>query len=121
MFEFADMLAEYESDIQVLTVIPGTITNGGYDEETGEPIKGTPETTLTTPGRGVVLPYSANEMYQSGGRLTRSSRQLITSMDIEEKAHVVHQGRKYHVENCTGYEEHADFKVYELKWVSAFA
>lgn len=118
MFEFADMLADYETDIQVLTVVPGT--NGGWDEETGEPIKGTTETTATKDGRGVVLPYSANEMYQSGGRLTSSSRQLITSMDIDEKAYVVHQGKKYHVGDCTGYEDHADFKVYELKWVSAF-
>lgn len=119
MFEFGDMLADYESDIQVLTTIPGT--NGGWDKDTGEKIKPTPETTETIEGRGVVLPYSANEMYQSGGRLIKSSRQLITSMDIAEKAFVVHQGKKYHVGDCTDYEDHADFKVYELKWVSAFA
>lgn len=118
MFEFQDMLQDYESDIAILTVKPGI--NGGYDDETGEPIKGTPETTVRSEERGVVLPYSANQLYQSGGRLTQTHRQLITGLDIPAKAIIEHAGLKYSVENRTGYEDHADFIVYELKWVNAF-
>jgi len=118
LFEFADMLADYESDIQVLTVQKGV--NGSWDPKTGEPIKGTPETTVIIPGRGAVLPYSDSQIYQSGGRLTQSNRQLITGMDIPDKAIVVHKEKKYSAEAQTGYEEHADFKLYNLKWVSAF-
>ncbi|GKV70279.1 hypothetical protein NCCP2716_27770 [Sporosarcina sp. NCCP-2716] len=118
MFQFQDMLQDYESDIAILTSLPGT--NGGYDDETGEPIKGTPATTSRTEARAVVLPYSANQIYQSGGRLTQTHRQLITDLVLPTKAIIEHAGLKYSVENKTGYEEHADFSVYELKWVSAF-
>lgn len=118
MFQFQDMLQDYESEITILTNTPGT--NGGHDEETGEPIKGTPGTTERIETRAVVLPYSANQIYQSGGRLTQTHRQLITGMDIPAKAFIEHAGLKYSVENRTGYEDHADFIVYELKWVNAF-
>lgn len=121
MFEFQDMLQEYETDIQVIITTADTSVNGGYDPETGEWISGgstpTPETIDT---RGVMLPYSANEIYQSGGRLTQTSRQLIINMDIPEKAVVVGKGQKYSVEHKDGYEDFADFSQYELKWVSAF-
>lgn len=121
MFEFQDMLQDYETDIQIIIQATDNSVNGGYDPETGEwngsktPTKPEPIET-----RGVMLPYSANEIYQSGGRLTQQSRQLIINMDIPSKAVVVHDNQKYSVENKTGYEGFADFSQYELKWVSAF-
>lgn len=120
IFEFQDMLLDYATDIQVIVTTTDTSVNGGYDEETGEPIKGTAENTTTANTRGVVLPYSANSIYQSGGRLTQTSRQLIINMDIPSKAVVVHNEQRYSVENRSGYEDFADFSQYELKWVSAF-
>lgn len=120
LFEFKDMLQEYEQDIQIITTTVDKSGNGGYDEESGEwsgDRSGKPETIVA---RGVVLPYRANEIYQSGGRLTQSSRQLIIDMDIPPKALVIHEGQKYSVEYKTGYEDFADFSVYEMKWVSAF-
>lgn len=120
MFEFQDMLQDYESPIQVFIPAVDTSVNAGYDEETGEPIKTIPDNTEPVDTRGVVLPYDANTIYQSGGRLTQSHRQLIINMDIPEKSIVVHKEQKYSVENRTGYEDFADFIQYELKWVSVF-
>ncbi|USK71760.1 hypothetical protein [Peribacillus asahii] len=120
MFEFQSMLQPYMDDIQVLITTTDTTVNGGYDEETGEPIKSTVENTEPINTRGAMLPYSDNEIYQSGGRLTQKSRQLIINMDIPSKAVVVHGSQKYSVENKTGYSDFADFNQYELKWVSAF-
>ncbi|MGE7121805.1 hypothetical protein ACQKIC_16435 [Peribacillus sp. NPDC046944] len=120
LFEFKDMLEDYESPIQVVITTSDTTTNAGYDEETGESIKGTIENTEPIDTSGVVLPYSANEIYQSGGRLTQYSRQLIIDMQIPPKSLVIHEGQKYSVENKSGYEDFADFIQYELKWVSAF-
>lgn len=121
MSEFQDMLQDYETDIQIIIQATDTSVNGGYDEETGE-WKGskTPANPEPIDTRGALLPYSANEIYQSGGRLTQQSRQLIINMDIPRKAIVVHDNQKYSVENKTGYEGFADFSQYELKWVSAF-
>ncbi|WP_150284351.1 hypothetical protein [Rummeliibacillus sp. TYF-LIM-RU47] len=121
LFEFGDMLQDYETDIQIITTENDKSNNGGYDEETGE-WKGnkTPINPKPIEARGVMLPYSANEIYQSGGRLTQQSRQLIINMDIPSKAEVVHDNQKYSVESKTGYEGFADFSQYELKWVSAF-
>lgn len=120
LFEFKDMLQEYEQDIQIITTTVDKSSNGGYDEETGEwrPDGSSKPETLST--RGVILPYNANEIYQSGGRITQSSRQLIIDIDIPPKSLVIHGVQKYFIENKTGYEEFADFSVYELKWVSAF-
>lgn len=121
MFEFVDMLQEYETDIQIIIKPTDTSNNGGYDEETGE-WNGNKPSMDSKPieARGVMLPYSANEIYQSGGRLTQQSRQLIINMDIPSKAEVVQGNQKYSVESKTGYEGFADFSQYELKWVSAF-
>lgn len=121
MFEFGDMLQEYETDIQLIIKSADTNNNGGYDEETGEwNGNKTPADLEPINTRGVMLPYSTNEIYQSGGRLTQQSRQLIINMDIPSKAEVVHANQKYSVESKTGYEGFADFAQYELKWVSAF-
>lgn len=121
MFEFQDMLEDFEDDIQIILTTTDTSVNSGYDEETGEwPGKKTPAEPEIINTRGVMLPYSANEVYQSGGRLTQSSRQLIINMDIPEKAIIVHNGQKYSNERKVGYEDFADFAQYELKWVSVF-
>ena len=121
MFEFSDMLQEYETDIQIIVSRTDTSNNSGYDEDTGEwNGNKTPTDSEPIDTRGIMLPYSANEIYQSGGRLTQQSRQLIINMDIPSKAEVVHNNQKYSVESKTGYEGFADFSQYELKWVSAF-
>ena len=120
MFDFKDMLQDYETDIQIIIQATDTTVNGGYDEESGEWKVGGPTEPEPIDTRGVMLPYSANEIYQSGGRLTQQSRLLIINMDIPSKAIVVHDSQKYSVENKTGYEGFAKFSQYELKWVSAF-
>lgn len=69
--------------------------------------------------RGVILPYDNHTIYQSGGTLTESDRQLAYVGDIPLGSHVIDNGRKYKVKSEDSYAEHyADTNLYRLKAVS---
>ncbi|MFT8928526.1 MAG: hypothetical protein ABF969_04235 [Sporolactobacillus sp.] len=114
MFDFSDMLAEYSLPLTMLQPeMPG------HHDENGEWVPGSDP--VEVPITGALIPFSQNEIYQSGGRLTQSDRQLlIDRADIPMKTMIVHDGQKYSVEGKTPYSDYADFDQYELKWVSAF-
>ncbi|KZM54913.1 hypothetical protein A3Q35_13215 [Aeribacillus pallidus] len=117
MFDFSDLIEEYSLPIQI--ILPADPTDKGhYDEDTGEWVQPNPSEPIDT--KGVVIPFSSNELYQSGGRLSSADRQLITTMDIPIKSIVVSDGHKYSVERELPYKAYAGFNLYELKWVSAF-
>lgn len=117
MFDFSDLIEEYSLAIQI--ILPADPTDKGhYDEDTGEWVPPTPAEPINT--NAVVIPFSSNEIYQSGGRLSSADRQLVISMDIPIKSIVVSEGHKYSVEQELPYSAYAGFNVYELKWVSAF-
>jgi hypothetical protein len=114
MFDFSDMLAEYSVPLTMLQ----QGTPGHYDDS-GEWVPGSDP--VEVPITGALIPFSQNEIYQSGGRLKESDRQLlIDKPDIPAKTVIVRSGQKYSVEGKTPYEDYADFTQYELKWVSAF-
>lgn len=114
VFDFSDMLAEYSLPLTMLQ--PGT---PGYYDDNGQWVPGSDY--VEVPITGALIPFSQNEIYQSGGRLTQSDRQLlIDNSDIPMKTEIVHGGQKYSVEGKTPYSDYADFDQYELKWVSAF-
>jgi hypothetical protein len=113
-FEFGDLLAEYSLPLTMLQ--SGT---PGHFDDNGEWVPGSDYTEV--PITGALIPFSQNQIYQSGGRLTDSDRQLlIGKSDIPAKTVIVHAGQKYSVEGKTPYEDYADFTAYKLKWVSAF-
>lgn len=117
MFDFSDLIEEYSLAIQI--ILPENPDDKGhYDENTGEWVPPTPAEPINT--KAVVIPFSSNELYQSGGRLSSADRQLIISMDIPIKSTVIAEGHKYSVEQELPYSAYAGFNVYELKWVSAF-
>lgn len=115
-FDFSDMLPAYSVSITIYKAQVGT---QGWDPNTGDPIKPTASQPIDT--TGAVIPLSSNQIYQSGGRLTDSDRQLIIDdPDIPPKSLIVCGGQKYSVEQMIPYHLFADFTQYELKWVSAF-
>lgn len=116
MFDFSDLIADFSLPIKVILSASGS--TGHYDDKTGEWVPPDPADPIDT--SGAVIPYSANEIYQSGGRLTKSDRQLIINMDLPMKSIVICSGQKYSVEQVIPYSEYAAFNQYELKWVSAF-
>lgn len=120
--DFSDMLLDYQVDVTIETYSTITNNNGGYDEETGERIPPSTSTNITREDfQAVVLPYSQNELYQSGGRLSTQSRKMITNRLLDIKTVVVTGPNKYSIEGLTDYTNFATFIEYELKWVSAFA
>lgn len=74
-----------------------------------------------TSGRGALIPLSQRVIYQSGGRLTESDRQLYSlDHNIPKKTKIMYKGETYHVESKLPLEDYADFSVYMLKGVDAF-
>lgn len=119
--DFSNMLLDYQVDVAIETYSTVTNNNGGYDEETGEVIRPSVSTNVTREDfRAVVLPYSQNELYQSGGRLSTQSRKMITNRLLDIKTTVITGPNKYSIEGMTDYTNFATFIEYELKWVSAF-
>jgi hypothetical protein len=116
MFDFSDLLAEYSFPIQV--IMPETGAKGTYSKQTGEwEASPTADPIDTT---GAVIPYSSNEVYQSGGRLTKFDTQLLIDLYIPPKSIIIYNNQKYSVEQVIPYDDYAGFNQYELKWVSAF-
>lgn len=116
MFDFSGLIAEFSFPIQV--IMPNDGAKGTYSTTSGEWIPPEPSEPINTDG--AVIPFSSNEIYQSGGRLTKYDRQLIINLDIPPKSIVISEGQKYSVEQKIPYGAYANFDQYELKWVSAF-
>ncbi|MED4933996.1 hypothetical protein [Heyndrickxia coagulans] len=115
LFDFSGLITEYGLPVQI--IFPAE-TKGHYDEQTGEWVPPKPADPIDT--TAVVIPYSSNQIYQSGGRITATDRQLIIQRDIPIKSTVVCDGHKYSVEQELPYKSYAGFNQYDLKWVSAF-
>lgn len=97
-------------------------------DDLGNPIN--PEYTAQKPFKGAIIPFNSREVYQSGGRITESDRQLYidlgNSEEMREKLHlppktkVFHQSRVYFVEGEGNYLDFSHFVIYTLKEVSSF-
>lgn len=117
MFDFSDLIDEYSVPITIYKPQDGS--SQGWNPNTGDPLPTPQAAPIST--KGAVVPLSANQIYQSGGRLTQLDRQLIIDYgNIPPKSIVVYNGQKYSVEQVIPYTDYADFNQYELKWVSAF-
>lgn len=115
-FDFNDLVAEFSVPVQIILPLAGSSTQ--YSEETGKWIPPTSDDPIDT--EGAVIPYSSNQLYKSGGRLSEEDRQLVINMDLPTKSIVISGGHKYSVEQEIPYKEYCGFNQYDLKWVSAF-
>ena len=113
LFDFTRLIDKYSNDIVVSIPTKGDYVNGIY--KAGEP------TVINA--RGAILPLSERKIYQSGGSLTQSDRQLVTKSPIAnalQGATVKKGDETYKVEDETPYSDFADMYSYTLKRVSSF-
>lgn len=115
MFDFSDLIAEYSLPIQIIR--PASGEKGYFDDQRGAWVP--PKSADPIETNAVVIPFSSDEIYQSGGRITSADRQLIITDIIPIKSTIISDGHKYSVEQELPYIAYAGFNVYELKWVSA--
>lgn len=77
-----------------------------------------PYVPFVRPEEGAIIPMADKVIYQSGGRLNSSDRQLYSlNHDIPKKSKIKYKGEEYHVEAKVSYEDFADFTLYTLKAV----
>ncbi|GGC98043.1 hypothetical protein [Enterococcus wangshanyuanii] len=108
---FASLVAAFAVDF---TLILPTGNKGKYIK--GEWVPDNQEPVAT---KGAIIPYDDRTIYQSGGTLTTSDRQLAYVGDIPLGSHIIDAGKEYKVESEEPFREHyADTNLYRLKAVS---
>lgn len=85
----------------------------------GEWIEGKPTITEL---RGAVVPINERRIQNSGGHYKQGDCEFITlqPINIHSNTHIIHNGKKYKLEDATDYSDYADFNVYVARRVSAF-
>ena len=112
MYRFERLIEKYSNTFTVQKV-----SEGFYDDETGEYVPGTSETLEL---RGMIAPMKSQQIYNSGGRLTEADRILYVFEPLDIKTKIQYKGMTYSVEAAEDYSDFADFHYYILKAVSAF-
>lgn len=98
------------------TVFEGS-SNGYYDTDTGKWVAG--EATEVTK-YGCIVPYEKNVVFQSGGSILTTDRQVITKALLPHKTAIMYRGEKYIIQNQTDYNEYSMFYTYMARRVDAF-
>lgn len=112
LYRFKRLIEKYSNTFTVQKV-----SEGFYDDETGEYVPGTTEDLVL---EGMIAPMKASQIYNSGGRLTEADRVLYVLEPMEYKTEIQYKGMTYSVETAEDYSDFADFHYYILKAVSAF-
>lgn len=99
------------------TILQGS-SEGHYDTSTGKWVEGGVSEEVTA--YGCVVPYEKNVVYQSGGSILTTDRQVITKTFIPHKSTIVYKGEKYTIQNHTDYSEYSMFYTYMARRVDAF-
>lgn len=115
--DFGDLIEDFSFEFEML--LPAKDEPTQKRDDLGKPIKTTAPATVI--GRGALIPLPQRTIYESGGRLTESDRQLYSlDHNIPPKTKIFHEGVTYHVEGKTPYTPYSDFSLYILKGVNAF-
>ncbi|EGO7824153.1 hypothetical protein POB01_002763 [Enterococcus faecalis] len=110
--KFSSLVETFAVDFQL--ILPCDENGGEYVHGEWIPKNKEPKTVS-----GVIIPYDNRTIYQSGGTLTSSDRQLAYVGSIPLGAKVIDNGREYKVESEEPYAEHyADVNLYRLKAVT---
>lgn len=111
-YRFKNLIRKYSTYFKVIEK-----GKGSYDTNTGKYIDG--EETVTAI-KGCVVPYSENVIYQSGGNILQTDRQIICLRQIDLKATIIYKNKKYKVLQETPYDEYGDFFIYQARRVDSF-
>ena len=113
LYDFKRLINKYSNSVELLT------------EHEGSYIGGVWKAGLLTRDfiQGAVIPMSESKIYQSGGTLSKTDRQLYTICPIPSplaNSKIKYKDKIYSIEEDTDYSDYADAYSYVLKWVSGF-
>lgn len=109
---FSSLVETFAVDFQL--VLPSDEGAGKYVH--GEWVPTNKEPKIVS---GAIIPYDNRTIYQSGGTLTSSDRQLAYVGSIPLGSKIIDMGKEYKVESEEPYAEHyADVNLYRLKAVT---
>ncbi|EEU80608.1 TPA: hypothetical protein RHK09_001757 [Enterococcus faecalis] len=109
---FSSLIDTFAVDFQL--VLPSDEGAGKYVH--GEWVPANKEPKIVS---GAIIPYDNRTIYQSGGTLTSSDRQLAYVGKIPLGAKVIDMEKEYKIESEEPYAEHyADVNLYRLKAVT---
>lgn len=98
------------------TILSGS-SSGSYDTSTGKWMEG--ESTEST-ATGCIVPYAKNVVYQSGGSILTTDRQVYTKEMIPPKTKIRYRNEVYKILEETAYDEYSMFHTYMARRVDAF-
>ena len=110
LYNFKRLVRKYSVTFELITHEAGTYKDGRYVETE----------SVTASKTGAIVPLSQRKIYQSGGTLSTTDRQLYMLERITEplnNATVKYKGKTYKIEEDTDYTDYSDVSVYVLKWV----
>ena len=112
LYMFDRLIKKYSVSCQLVRVSEGSW-------KAGEWIEGTPETTDI---KGVVVPITEKRIQNSGGFYKQGDCEFIATQPIEinSNTYLVHNDKKYKLQDSTDYSDYADFYIYVARRVSAF-
>ena len=112
IYHFKRLIDKYSVSCKLVTLNAGKWVAGEW--ETGE--------TLTEEIKGAVVPISEKRIQNNGGSYKQGDCEFITTqkVDTNKEVYIIHNDKKYKLEDSTDYSDYADFNIYVARRVSAF-
>ena len=113
IYDFSRLIDKYSNIVELITEEKGKYEDGKYVSEQSS----------VTEINAVVIPYTESKVYQSGGTIKKTDRQLYVKTPIPvplEKVKIRYHSKTYSVEEDINYSDYADVYVYQIKWVNNF-
>lgn len=112
LYNFERLINKYSVVCQLVTISEGSWKAGVWQEGV----------TTTKDIEGAVVPISEKRINNSGGDYKQGDCEFITLQPIEinSNTYLVHNNKKYKLQDSTDYSDYADFNIYVARRVSAF-
>lgn len=110
IYSFERLIRKYFTNIAISIEVPGGFVDGIY----------IPGGEIPKQMNAAVIPMSAKQLYQSGGRYTDADKNIYTLEPLISKTKMIYKELTYSVEQSSDYTEYGDFFHYVLKAVSTF-
>lgn len=113
IYDFSRLIDKYSNIVELITEQKGKYEDGKYVSEPSS----------VTEISAVVIPYTESKVYQSGGTIKKTDRQLYVKTPIPlplENVKIRYHNKTYSVEEDINYGDYADVYVYQIKWVNNF-
>lgn len=91
--------------------------SGSYNTTTGKWEKSEVVEVLA---KGCIVPYPKNVVYQSGGSILTTDRQIITTSFVPLNCQIKYKDELYTIQEMTSYDEYSMFYTYQARRVDAY-